>query len=120
MDKRRQARMEYKQMTHPKGVYQIKNTINGRILIGHSMNLEGNKNSYPTKLEFDSHHHQLLREDLKAYGTEAFEFEVLETIDTNEIPEAMWRDEVKKLEDKWLDILQPYGDRGYNKPKRKK
>ena len=120
MDRRRQAKMDYKQMVPPKGVYQIKNTINGRIFIGHSMNLEGNKNSYPTKLEFDSHYHQQLREDLKEHGIDAFVFEVLETIDTEEIPQPGWKDAVIKLEDKWLDTLQPYGDKGYNKPKKRR
>ena len=120
MDRRRQLKMEYKQLTPPMGVYQIKNTVNGRIYIGHSMNLSGNKNSYPTKLEFESYHHQLLREDLKEHGIEAFVFEVLETIDPEEISQGLWRDAVQELEDNWLEKLQPYGDKGYNKPKRKR
>jgi len=120
MDRRRQLKAEYKQMLPPMGVYQIKNTVNGRVFIGHSMNLNGNKNSYPMKLEFESHHHPQLKEDLKEYGTEAFKFEVLETIDPEEIPKGMWRDAVKKLEEKWLEKLQPFGEKGYNKPKKKR
>lgn len=118
MDRRKQAKMDYKQIVPPKGVYQIKNTVNGKVLIGHSMNLEGNKNSYPFKLEIDSRYNEQLRKDLDEYGTHAFMFEVLETIDTEEIPEIGWKDAVIKLEDKWLDTLQPYGNRGYNKPKK--
>lgn len=120
MDRRKQLKREYKQLIPPMGVYQIRNTVNGRIFIGHSMNLKGNKNSYPLKLEFDSHHHQQLREDLKEHGIEAFVFEVLETVDTEKISKEMWRKEVSDMEDKWLEKLQPYGDKGYNKPKRKR
>lgn len=120
MDRRKLLKEQYKQMTPPMGVYQIKNTKNGRIFIGHSMNLNGNRNSYPIRLEFESHHNELLREDLKQHGKDAFVFEILETIDPEEISQGLWRDAVSKLEDKWLEKLQPYGERGYNKPKRQK
>ena len=102
------------------GVYQIRNTVNGRIFVSHGMNLKGNKNSFHLKLEFYSQHNQQLREDLKEHGIEAFVFEVLETIDTEKIPKERWRKAVSDLEDKWLEKLQPYGDKGYNKPKRKR
>ena len=41
-------------------------------------------------------------------------FEVLETLEQKDDPVFDFRRELKKLEEKWLDKLQPYGERGYN------
>ena len=46
MDKRRELKQQYKEIIHPAGIYQIKNTANGKIFIGSSMNLSGKANSY--------------------------------------------------------------------------
>lgn len=122
MDKRREIKLAYKQQKPaPMGIYQVKNKINGRIFIGSSRNLSGTSNSYLGKLQFDSHHNKNLYEDLQSHGPDAFSFEILETFDSEEIPKENLREalkELKKLEDKWLNTLQPYGDKGYNNPKR--
>lgn len=122
MDKRREIKMAYKQQEpSPMGVYQVKNKINGRIFIGSSRNLSGTANSYFGKLQFDSHHNKNLQEDLRLHGSDAFSFEILETLDTEDLPKENVRlilKELKKLEDKWLNTLQPFGNRGYNNPKR--
>jgi hypothetical protein len=41
---------------------------------------------------------------------------VLEQKDTDKIIDVKW--ELKLLEKQWLEELQPYGDKGYNKPQR--
>lgn len=114
MDKR-ELKKAYKQMPPPIGVYQIKNNINGKIMVGSSMNLSGILNSYHFRLDFKSHHNKALKEDLALYGPTAFNLEVLETIASEEIPKEDWREALSALEEKWLNTLQPYGDRGYNK-----
>jgi len=50
-------------------------------------------------------------------GPEAFTYEVLEEKETGEVADRHW--ELKKMEKMWLEKLQPYGDRVYNKPPRK-
>ncbi|MBO9599778.1 MAG: GIY-YIG nuclease family protein, partial [Cohnella sp.] len=66
-----------------------------------------------------------LKEDWGRYGGNAFVFEVLDTIrpreeQLNDPSELLpYKDEVETLLDLWLEKLQPYGERGYNKPKRK-
>lgn len=122
MDNRKEIKMAYKQQKpSPMGIYQVKNKINGRIFVGSSRNLSGTSNSYLTKLEFDSHHNKILHEDLLSHGLDAFSFEILETFDPEEILKDNLREalkELKKLEDKWLNTLQPYGEKGYNNPKK--
>lgn len=121
MDKRKALiaayKADYKENPPPMGVYRLTNTQNGKILIGTSLNLQGRANSYWAQLQFLSHHYPALREDLAIYGLEAFTFEILETIDPEKVPAADRRKAITALEAKWLDSLQPYGERGYHKPK---
>lgn len=120
MDRRKELKLQYKEIIHPMGVYQIKNVENGKVFVGSSMNLKGKANSYRSKLEFDSLHHKGLKEDIKAHGLNAFIFETLETIDPEEIPKEHWKEAVEDLEEIWLEKLQPYGERGYNKEKKQR
>lgn len=48
---------------------------------------------------------------------EVFTYEVLEEKEADEVTDMRW--ELKQMEKLWLEKLQPYGDRGYNKPIRK-
>lgn len=118
-DRRKELKLRYKQNPPPPmGVYQIKNRVNGKIFIATSMNLAGRQNSYMTLLEFNSNYNNALKDDLKSHGADAFSFEILETIDADKIPKENWREAVLALEEKWLENLQPYGEKGYNKPKK--
>lgn len=120
MDKRKELKQAFKQITPPMGVYQIKNTVNGKIFIDSSMNLKGNLNRYRTQLEFMVYHNRAIKEDLALHGPDAFTAEILETLDPEKIPESDRQDAVKALAEKWLNNLQPYGDRGYNREKKTK
>ncbi|MHB8917727.1 MAG: GIY-YIG nuclease family protein [Desulfocucumaceae bacterium] len=121
LDRRKELKLAYKQQNPPPmGVYRIKNNSNGKILIGGSLNLTGSLNGHRFKLEFDSHHNKALKEDLNLYGADAFTFEILETLKSEEIPREDWRKAISALEEKWLNTLQPYGERGYNKQKKMK
>ncbi|MDF2568995.1 MAG: group intron endonuclease [Sporomusa sp.] len=115
MDKRKELKLAYKQTPRPMGVYQIKNHKNGKVLVSGSMNLPAFFNSQRFQLSLKSHRNKALQEDWNLYGPDAFSFEILETIDGDKIAEADWRDAVSALEEKWLNTLQPYGDKGYHK-----
>ncbi|UUZ78857.1 hypothetical protein LJK88_26650 [Paenibacillus sp. P26] len=51
---------------------------------------------------------------MKEHGAEAFTYEVLEQKKTDDVTDMRW--EVRQMLKPWLEKLQPYGDRGYNKP----
>lgn len=119
MDRRKELKLAYKQNPPPMGVYQIKNKVNEKILIGSNMNLHGKKNSWQLQLKTGTHSNKELQADWNKYGPDAFAFEVLETLKFEKIPQEEWRKAVAALEEKWLVNLQPYAERGYNKQKNK-
>lgn len=117
MDRRKELKLAYKQTALPMGVYQIKNNTNGKLLIGSSMNLPGIFNRHRFQLNAKVHTNKALQEDWNLNHSNAFTFDILEMIKSEEISKDDWSKSIAELEDKWLDKLQPYGDKGYNKCK---
>ena len=118
MDKKALLR-EYKETPRPMGVYQIRNTVNGKLLVGTSVNLPAILNRHRAALRMGSHQNRELQKDWAEFGPEAFEFEVLDTLTPPERPDYKPSDDLRALEELWLDKLSPFDERGYNaKPKR--
>ncbi|SMC51592.1 GIY-YIG nuclease family protein [Sporomusa malonica] len=115
MDKRKELKLAYKQTPRPMGVYQIKNQVNGKVFICGSMNLPAFFNSQRFQLNLKSHRNKELQADWDLYGADAFTFDILETVNTEKVAQDDWRKTVSTLEEKWLNDLQPYGDKGYHK-----
>jgi group I intron endonuclease len=117
MDKKRLIR-EYKETRRPMGVYQVRNTVNGKVLIGVSVDLPSMLNRQQSQLRMGGHPNRELQKDWAEYGPDAFEFEILDTLTPPEDPNYVPKNDLKALEELWLDKLSPFGDRGYNaKPK---
>lgn len=117
MKTRTELKQAYKQTPRPMGVFMIKNNANGKIYLASSPNLEGAFNKEHFQLKMGAHRNAELTKEWKTYGEEAFTFEVLEEL---KVPEEGYFDqkyELKTLEAKWLEQLQPYGEKGYHKPK---
>ena len=98
----------------PAGVFQVKNTANGKILLGSSLNLEGPLNSHRFMLKIGSHRNKALQQDWNEYGEQNFVFEILETVNVKDDPNFNLSDELTLLEMIWLEKLQPFGEKGYN------
>jgi len=113
MDRKQELKQQYKETKIQAGVYQIKNTKNLKILIESTSNLK-TINGKQFSLEMGTHQNKQLQEELIEFGAEAFVFEVLEILETPEEGYFDAKDSLKKLREKWLDKLQPYGERGYN------
>jgi hypothetical protein len=116
VDRKKELKQLYKETKNEAGVFQIKNTKNQKIFIGSSMNLK-NINGQQFQLNAGMHKNKSLQNDWKEFGGDSFVFEVLETLKEPENGYFDAKDELKKLEQKWLDQLQPYGERGYNQIK---
>ena len=118
MDKKALTR-EYKESRRPMGVYQIRNTANGKLLVGVSVDLPSILNRHRGELRLGGHRNRELQKDWMEFGPEAFEFEVIDTLTPPERPDYDPRDDLRTLEELWLDKLSPFEERGYNaKPKR--
>lgn len=118
MDKKALTR-GYKESRRPMGVYQIRNTVNGKLLVGASLDLPSILNRHRSELSMGGHRNRELQKDWAEFGPEAFEFEVIDTLAPPERPDYDPRDDLRALEALWLDQLSPFEERGYNaKPKR--
>ena len=105
---------EYKERQKPAGVFQIKNTANGKVLLGSSLNLEGPLNAHKFMLTVGSHRNKALQQEWNEYGADKFVFEILEMVQVKDEPNFNLKDELTLLEQIWLEELQPFGERGYN------
>ncbi|HBI04028.1 MAG TPA: LuxR family transcriptional regulator [Paenibacillaceae bacterium] len=116
MDRKKELKQQYKETKIQAGVYQIKNTKNNKVFIESTNNLK-TINGRQFMLKMGGHPNKALQEELNSFGEDAFVIEVLETL--KEKPEGYYsvKDELKKLEEKWMDQLQPYGERGYHRKK---
>jgi hypothetical protein len=113
MDRKKELKQQYKEIKIEAGVYQIRNTKNGKILIESTPNLK-TINGKRFSLERGSHTNKLLQNELQEFGAEAFVIEVLEILETPKESIFDVKDALKKLKEKWLNKLQPYGEYGYN------
>ena len=114
MKTRKDINREYMERVKPAGVYQVKNTVNGRVLLGSSLNLEGPLNRHKFMLKIGSHTNKQLQKDWDELGPEKFLFEILEEVKVKDDPNFNLKDELSLLELIWLEKLQPVGERGYN------
>lgn len=111
---RQELKRAYKERKIPAGVFQVKNTANGKVLLGSSLNLEGPLNSHKFMLTIGKHRNEALQNEWNQYGPDKFVFEILEVVKVKDDPDFNLRDELTLLEQIWLEKLQPFGERGYN------
>ncbi len=114
IDRKEELKQQYKETKTQAGVYQIKNTENRKIFIASTMNLK-TMNGRRFELAMGGHKNTLLQSDWNEFGENAFVFEVLEVLEIKEDEYFDAKDALEKLEEKWLDALQPFGERGYNR-----
>lgn len=120
MDRQTELKKAYKQTQTPMGVYQIKNTQNGKLFIGSSMNLPGKINGHKFSLKYGGHINKDMQNDYNKYGERSFTFEVLDYLEPKNDPAINYKEELNLLEEMWLQKLQPYGEKGYNKEKKER
>lgn len=115
MDKksRKELMEEFKQIKTYMGAVKITNNTNNRIFIAVYPNLKNKWLSLQGQLNTNMHVNSELQKDWNELGADAFTYEVLEEKETDKDTDVKW--ELKQLEKKWLEKLQPYGEKGYNK-----
>lgn len=118
MKTKKELKSEYKEMKFQMGVFQIKNTANGKILIDSSTNIPAKWNRHHAQLKFGSHRNKVLQQEWNKFGTMAFEYTVLSEIEYKDA-DVDYNKEVEILEELYLEELQPFGEKGYNKPSKK-
>lgn len=109
---------EYQQSHTPMGVFQIRNMVNEKVFVGSSLNLPGIFNRHKLELKMGSHKNKVLQAEWNEFGADKFAFEILDELTPVSDPQHNYREDLTQLEDIWLENLQPYGERGYNEPKK--
>jgi len=109
-----EIKREYKERKKPAGIFQVKNTANGKVLLGSSLNLEGPLNGHKFMLSIGRHRNETLQKEWNEYGPGQFVFEILEVVKIKDDPNFNLSDELTLLEQIWLEKVQPFGERGYN------
>lgn len=85
------------------GVYLISNNVNGKCYVGSTIHLDQRRREHFSKLANNKHINAHLQNAYNKYGREAFDFEVLETIDIDD----NIKDKLLKREQFWIDNLKP-------------
>lgn len=114
METRKELKRQYLETPKQAGIFQVKNTVNGKVLLGSSTNLHGPLNKHRFMLSIGGHSNQELQKDWKQHGADAFTFEVLEVVRQKDEPGFSLADELTLLEQIWLEKLSPLAPRGYN------
>ena len=111
---RKALKRAYKERPKSAGIFQVKNTVNGKVLLGSSLNLEGSLNSHKFMLTIGRHRNDQLQKEWNDFGADKFVFEVLEVVAVKDDPNFNLNDELTLLEEIWLEKLRPFGEQGYN------
>lgn len=113
MDHKKELKEMYKEMKIEAGVFTMTNKQNGKVFVGSFNNLK-RLNGFQFSLKTNSYTNKKLQADFNTFGQDAFDLEIVEYLKKKEEGYFDAKRELEKLEQKWLDTLQPFGDRGYN------
>lgn len=116
---KKEIKRQYKETVQPMGVYQIKNKINGKIFIGSSKNLTAKANSYKFQTKLGAHVSPEFLADYNSLGGENFVFEILDYLEPKEGTGHDYTKDLETLEELWIEKLQPFDEKGYNREKKK-
>lgn len=102
---RKEMKRQYKETPRPAGVYRILNTRSGRALVGTSVDAPAMLNRQRLQLRTGGHPNRALQHDWNADGADAFTFEVLDTLTPRDEPGFDLDQELRLLEQLWLEKL---------------
>ncbi|UBH07830.1 GIY-YIG nuclease family protein [Macrococcus armenti] len=81
-------------------IYAMRNTVNGKVYIGHTINLEKRMKNHLYKLRKGIHINKEIQRDYNEYGEDVFEFEVITEVDNLKQSERI------NLENKYIELYQ--------------
>ena len=88
------------------GIYQIRNTANGRLYVGSAVNIKRRWADHKKGLKAGTHHCKKLQNSWNKHGAECFEFSILEVVAV--------KGELILREQHWIDSTGAAGKGGYN------
>jgi len=102
--KRKDIQANYKAQKKSGGIYAIHNTVNGKVLLLTTTNLQGSKNRFEFSQKTGSCENPKLTVDYRLLGNSAFIFEILETLEMgDEQNYESYVKDLKILHSLWLE-----------------
>jgi hypothetical protein len=108
----------YKETVQPAGIYVVRNTVEGKLLLGASRNLPASLNGQRAQLRFGGHRSRALQADWNRLGESAFTIEVLEELKPAEGSREVLQADLEALLALLIADLRPWDERGYHAPPR--
>lgn len=108
--RRRELKAAYREALPDAGVYRIRNSVNGKSLIGSTTSLTSleNKLAFGKSQNMPGVLDHRLRADARQTGMDAFSIEVLERLDvTSEMTDEQIRSDLTVLEQLWREKSDP-------------
>jgi hypothetical protein len=108
MDQRKSLINEYKQSPSVGGVYMVTNTRSGRYLLDFAANIQSKQNAFNFMISTGSCMDYRLKADWEQFGSTAFAFEILETLEKKkEQAPAEFSEDLKTLAQLWGAKFDP-------------
>ena len=103
--RRAELRRSYTERVKRAGIFRVRNTANGRVLLGSALDLHGPLNRVAFELDQKLGRHLDLSRDLEAYPRDSFVIEVIEEVERRDDPDFDPEHELELLERKHLAVL---------------
>ena len=105
---------QYKDTPRSMGVGAVRNTASGRALVVASLDIPSLLNRHRAQLRLNAHKNRALQTDWNRLGPDAFEFVVLDTLAPRDAPDYDPTEDLRTLENLWLERLSPFEPTGYH------
>jgi len=110
---RKAAIRAYKETPRPMGVFCVRNLESGRLLLGTTVDLPSMLRRQRFQLENGGHANRALQVDWNSLGADAFEIDVLDTLERAEDATSDPRDDLVELAEMWRERLAGEGHATY-------
>jgi len=115
MINKKQISKDYKSQKQLEGIYAVLNKIDNKMYIGTSKNLPAVIRRFDFTLKMGSFPIQELIDDYKKHGADNFEIKILDELEIKNETEKEINDELKTLEEMWIEKLRAEGLGFYNR-----
>jgi hypothetical protein len=111
MKSQKELKDEYKMKKFRIGVFQIRNTVNEKIFIDSSVNLDAIWNRHRSELNAGGHRNEALQAEWNQFGADQFSYEILSEIRQDDDSKADYPKEAQKLAELFIDELKPFDEK---------
>ena len=105
MKTKKELKEEHRRYKPIIGVFQIKNTLSGKVLIEGSTDINSKWNRYQMELKFGNHRNANLQKDWDEFKADNFTFTILSKLKYKEEENTNYSEEVKLLREMIIEEL---------------